>query len=235
MILDLKMSRKLVLTPSSARSTTAVLGTPPRPVAQRLTVAYSEVAAGCFGEAAASLVQQRLAAQKPPSVSELAACQTFHQYDVDCDGYLSLPEMGKLLRDQGAAMDYQHAAGNMRRLTNSGEHGISLQCFLELFQSQNEKTHGYSETEINTLQKVFDQYDVNQSGRLEAKEYSRFLEDIGRAPRTKQVSESLGGLLASCRSTGTLAPLSFDEFIVLARRIDDEDGDSDRDEFFRRG
>lgn len=221
--------------PSTARSTIAEAGSPPRKIAQRLGVAYGEVAAGCYGKAAAAWLQQRLQDQDPPSVLELGACETFHEYDANGDGELSLPELGRLMHDQGAAMNYQSALRAVEEATKTGDRAISLQGFVEMIKSHHAKSHGFSGPEIEQLRDLFHKYDRNSSGKLEAPEYSRFFNDVGRTPRTKHQSRRLGALVATCRASGTIGPICFDEFVKLARLLDDETLGADRDCFFAHG
>merc|ERR1711879_736813 len=80
------------------------------------------------------------------------------------------------------------------------------------------------------LRKVFDAYDTNNTGELECAEFSSLLSDYGRVPRTRQESEELAALVYSCRASGAPGPLSFPEFVLLARRLDDMDVDAQSDD-----
>merc|ERR1712072_828698 len=94
------------------------------------------------------------------------------------------------------------------------EHTSALRC-------------GYSESEVEELRAVFDAYDKKHSGLLEAREYSALFADLGLAPKTKQESEALGALIASCRKESTIGPVQFTEFLALARSIDGENESQD--------
>lgn len=191
---------------------------------------YAELANGCGGPAAASWIARSLQQGKAPSIREIHACQAFCSYDVDRDGQLSLAEFGQLLRDQNVAVNHDGAIRALEMVAGPGEKGLRLENFLALIKESVGVQQGYSEREVKTLQEVFDAYDANSSGFLEAREYSALFADLGMAPTTKQASQSLGELIASCRADSKPGPVNFTEFLALARRID---GDFESETFFR--
>lgn len=155
-----------------------------------------------------------------PSLEEIHACHAFCRYDVDGDGKLSWSEFGRLLQDQGLPVDLKQAIEALELVAGSGAQGLQLEGFLQLIAHATEARYGYSDSEFCVLRDVFDAYDANSSGFLEAQEYSVLFVDLGLGPSTKHESESLGSLIASCRKDSKLGPVDFTEFLLLARKID---------------
>jgi len=216
--------------PASARSHIATAGSPTRPAVMTLAKQYAELSSGFAGPAAAAWIWRSLQQGKAPSIREIQACQAFCSYDVDGDGQLSLSEFGQLLHDQNLAVDYDEAIQALEKVAGPGERGLQLESFLGLIEESVEEQQGYSGSEVLTLQAVFDAYDANSSGYLEAREYSALFSDLGLAPSSRQESQSLGDLIASCRPDSKPGPINFTQFLSLARRID---GDFDAETFFR--
>jgi len=165
-------------------------------------------------------MEKSLRLGKRPSPEEIHACHAFFRYDVDDDGQLSFTEFGRLLQDQGLPVDLKQAIEALEVVAGSGAQGLQLEGFLQLIARAAEARCGFSESEIRVLRDVFDAYDTNCSGFLEAREYSALFADLGLAPSTKQESESLGSLIASCKKDSKLGPVDFKEFLALARKID---------------
>lgn len=165
-------------------------------------------------------MERSLQLGKTPSLEEIHACHAFCRYDVDCDGLLKISEFGRLLQDQGLPVDLKQAIEALELVAGPGAQGLQLEGFLQLIAHATETRHGYSEDEFRVLRDVFDAYDANYSGFLEAQEYSALFVDLGLGPSTKHESKSLGSLIASCRKDSKLGPVDFMEFLLLARKID---------------
>lgn len=165
-------------------------------------------------------MEKSLRLGKRPRLEEIHACHAFFRYDLDGDGQLSFTEFGRLLQDQGLPVDFKQAIEALELVAGSGAQGLQLEGFLELIARASEARHGYSESEFRVLRDVFDAYDKNSSGFLEAQEYSSLFADLGLGPSTKQESETLGSLIASCKKDSKLGPVDFTEFLALARKID---------------
>jgi len=135
------------------------------------------------------------------------ACKLFQRH-VGPVHHLGVAELGNLLREHGIEMDL-----------NMPDTSIDLGSFRE-FIAASERCRGYSMDMRAVLRGVFESYDINRSGLLEPTEYSRLLEDYGRTPRNLQESKDLGALIASCRESGIVGALCFDEFLVLACKLD---------------
>lgn len=206
----------------SARSTVACKGTPTSLEAIELNSCYAEVAKGCLGHTTAQWLAERLTEGEPPVVEELEACLTFSSYDQDGDGRLSVLELGTMLRDQGMqSLDYRSAQKALELTASPGAKGLRLEGFLRLLKFQKDNHMGYSDQELTLLRDVFHAYDVNKSGSLETLEISELLADMGRAPQSREEAEELKAAVASCRLARVPGPISFKEFLCLARKLDD--------------
>lgn len=159
----------------------------------------------------------------PSPIKDLAKC-AFASYDADGDGKLSPNEFGLLLRDAGFDVEDCAAAREAVELVaGPGELSLGFESFSRLLAYDVKKNFGYTEEGVSVLGDLFGQYDMNESGCLEVLEYSSFLEDFGFAPHTKEASQKLGTILASCRDDGQLGPLSFDEFVRLVTVLGHEE------------
>lgn len=184
------------------------------------------MAAGQSGSVAADWLRRRLAVCEPPTLEELQACEAFVKYDTNRDGQLSLQEFGELILERGLATDHGEARKVIDAATGEGEESVDVEGYVRFSANIKSRLHGYSRDETLLMQSVFDQYDKNRSGLLEASEYTALLTDLGRVPRTRQDSEHLGTLIAACRQDGSLGPMRFDEFLALAWRIDNDDNEN---------
>lgn len=150
----------------------------------------------------------------PSSIKDLAK-RAFESYDADEDGRLNPEEFAALLRDVGFDLDSAAAQEAVELVAGPGEQSIGFESFSRLLAHDVKKNFGYTKEEIFSLRELFYRYDMNDSGRLEVLEYSSLLEDLGFVPHTKEASQKLGDIIASCRDDGQLGPLNFDEFIRL--------------------
>lgn len=206
----------------SARSNAACKGTPTSLEAIELNSCYAEVARGCLGHSTAQWLAERLTQGEPPATEELEACLTFSSYDQDGDGRLSVLELGTMLRDQGMQiLDYRSAQKALELTASPGAKGLRLDGFLRLLKLQKDNHMGYSDQQVTLLRDVFHAYDVNKSGSLETLEISELFADLGRAPQTREEAEELKAAVASCRAARIPGPISFKEFLCLARKLDD--------------
>eukprot|EP00930_Biecheleria_cincta_P062363 TRINITY_DN47846_c0_g1_i1.p1 TRINITY_DN47846_c0_g1~~TRINITY_DN47846_c0_g1_i1.p1 ORF type:complete len:630 (-),score=82.14 TRINITY_DN47846_c0_g1_i1:125-2014(-) len=206
----------------SARSDIACKGTPTGLEAIELNSCYAEVAKGCLGHSTAQWLADRLTQGEPPAAEELEACLTFSSYDQDGDGRLSVLELGTMLRDQGMqSLDYRSAQKAIELTASPGAKGLRLDGFLRLLKFQKDSHMGYSEQQLTLLRDVFDAYDVNKTGSLETLEISELFADLGRAPETREEAEELKAAIASCRVSRVPGPVTFKEFLCLARKLDD--------------
>ncbi|CAE8666199.1 unnamed protein product [Polarella glacialis] len=166
----------------------------------------------------------KLSSGEAPDTFELWAVETFRQWDKDGDGKLSVLELGTMLRSQGIHLDYEAARRALELVAGPGATGLRLSGFLKLVAQPRATAtvhvHGCSEDRVSLLQRVFAAYDTNRTGRLETVEVSTLLSDLGRVPRTRSESQELSLLIASCRKDELPGPLSFDEFLLLARLLD---------------
>ncbi|CAE8612049.1 unnamed protein product [Polarella glacialis] len=166
----------------------------------------------------------KLSSGEAPDTFELWAVETFRQWDKDGDGKLSVLELGTMLRSQGIHLDYEAARRALELVAGPGATGLRLSGFLKLVAQPRATAtvhvHGCSEDRVSLLQRVFAAYDTNRTGRLETVEVSALLSDLGRVPRTRSESQELSLLIASCRKDELPGPLSFDEFLLLARLLD---------------
>lgn len=152
-----------------------------------------------------------------------AVRMVFDRYDVDRDGTLGVVEFGALLCDNQVDVDYATACQAVELVAGPAAKGVSFEGFRALIaHAKNEQEERLEDDTSSLLRDVFDAYDMNRSGRLEVGEYARLLADLGRAPKTKRESEELGELIASCRNAGAPGPLSFQEFLEFAWRIESE-------------
>merc|ERR1712093_820237 len=78
---------------------------------------------------------------------------------------------------------------------------------------------GYSKEQADVLRGVFDAYDVNHSGVLEATELGYLLQDVGQAPTTFQEQEKLHLILKKILG-GSLRPLEFRDFLEFAKILE---------------
>jgi len=186
----------------------------------------------CLREGWATVLQvasvQGLGNLSPADVQD--ANHAFSAYDTNGSGTLDVAQFGALLLDQGIELDYKSACQAVETVAGFGERTVDFEAFLRLVDhtkadkaETREKLRGYSEDQAEILQSVFDAYDRNKSGLLETVEYSALLADLGRVPRDSEEQKHLAELIAKCRG-GDLGPLNFQEFLALARCVDQEDG-----------
>eukprot|EP00746_Dinoflagellata_sp_MGD_P163484 gnl/MRDRNA2_/MRDRNA2_91539_c0_seq1.p1 gnl/MRDRNA2_/MRDRNA2_91539_c0~~gnl/MRDRNA2_/MRDRNA2_91539_c0_seq1.p1 ORF type:complete len:743 (-),score=154.81 gnl/MRDRNA2_/MRDRNA2_91539_c0_seq1:386-2614(-) len=151
---------------------------------------------------------------------------TFTKYDEDHNGWLSVLEFGKFLQDQGMEVDVSEVKEAVAMVAPNGHGSVDLDSFTQLvahgLQAQalrEEQTCGYSKEEAEALRKVFDSYDVNHTGVLEASEIGTMLQDMGQAPRSHEEQEELRNVLQGITG-GSLRPLRFREFLELAKILE---------------
>jgi len=165
----------------------------------------------------------------------------FSKYDRDGDGKLSMVELGTMLREQGHKLDYASAERAMELAAGAGAKELSLEGFLNMMERHATRSCGYAEHQKDLLRQVFHAYDTNRSGSLEVREISALLSDLGRAPQSREEAEDMKKLIAECRPDALAGPVCFDEFLHLARRLDDldalslEEGKIVPDQSFLRG
>jgi Ca2+-binding EF-hand superfamily protein len=151
---------------------------------------------------------------------------TFTKYDEDHNGRLSVLEFGKFLQDQGMEVDVSEVKKAVAMVAPEGQGGIDLDSFTQLvahgLQAQalrEEQTCGYSQEEADVLRAVFDGYDVNHSGVLEASEIGTLLQDMGQAPKSLAEQEEFRNVLQKIVG-GKPRPLRFREFLELAKILE---------------
>jgi Ca2+-binding EF-hand superfamily protein len=154
----------------------------------------------------------------------------FKQYDEDSNGQLNVLEFGKFLQDQGMEIeisDLKEAVAMVAPAASpEGRSGIDLNSFKELIahglkaeELREEQYCGYSQEDADVLRGVFDAYDANHTGVLEAAEIGNLLEDMGQAPQSLKEQEALRAVLERIVG-GTLRPLRFREFLELAKILE---------------
>jgi len=150
----------------------------------------------------------------------------FDQYDENSDGWLSVSEFEKFLKDNGMNVEASDVEEAVAMVAPEGCSGIDLPSFTLLvahgFQVKalrEEQYCGYSKEQADVLQEVFDAYDVNHTGVLEAAELGSLLQDIGQAPKTFSEQEKLRATLEKIIG-GSLKPLRFREFLELAKILE---------------
>lgn len=165
-----------------------------------------------------------------------AVTSTFQQYDEDSNGRLSVSEFHKLLKDQGIAIDIPDVQEAISKANPEGSYSllaspsikdsIDLAAFTELVAHgiraeslREQQYHGYSKEEAEVLQGVFDAYDGNHTGVLEAAELGNLLQDIGQAPKTFAEQEELRSALESILG-GSLRPLRFQDFLEFVKVLE---------------
>lgn len=150
-----------------------------------------------------------------PSPMRSLARRTFASYDVDGDGRLGFGEFGSLLRDTGLDVDYAKACQAVELIAGPGERSFGFDTFSRLLAADVKKHVGYTNEAVASLRYSFSKYNRNGSGKLDVLEYSRFLEDLGYVPHTKEESQKLGDIIASCREDGKPGALDFESFMKL--------------------
>jgi Ca2+-binding EF-hand superfamily protein len=149
----------------------------------------------------------------------LLSADTFHYYDMVHNGELCVGELGAMLRYNGMRVDYTGASRVMELIGGPGVQSIRQEDFARCVLRLVQKRRGSGGEAAEVLRCVFRSYDADKSGLLEVPEYTQFLSDVGHAPKTKEEWEDQGFLVASCRRDGCCGPLNFQEFIILARKI----------------
>eukprot|EP00933_Yihiella_yeosuensis_P081421 TRINITY_DN95027_c0_g1_i1.p1 TRINITY_DN95027_c0_g1~~TRINITY_DN95027_c0_g1_i1.p1 ORF type:complete len:544 (+),score=88.34 TRINITY_DN95027_c0_g1_i1:71-1702(+) len=206
---------------NSARSDVAVAGTPTSGQVMLLNECYAEVKAGGMGPALSSWLSVKLENGEAPSILDLESCMAFSEYDENGDGKLSCLEMGTMLREHGLDVSYADTQKAIEMVAGPGESTVSIESYLELVHKRVEANRGYREDEMKLLKQVFDAYDRNNSERLDPFEISDLLRDLGCPVKSPDDSQELRAKLCVCCKEGVPGPLSFDEFVHLARLIDD--------------
>jgi len=151
---------------------------------------------------------------------------TFSQYDEDHNGWLSVLEFGKFLEDQGMEVDISDMEDAVLMVAPEGKNGVDLDSFTQLLAHglqaeafREEQYCGYSTEDAAVLRGVFDAYDVNHNGVLDAAEIGILLQDMGQAPQSHSEQEALRNVLEKIVG-GSLRPLRFREFLELAKILE---------------
>lgn len=156
---------------------------------------------------------------QPVCFGGLFSQEVLSHYDVDKDGRLSAEELGSMLRDQGMCLDYSGAARVLGLIAGSSVKSVGFEEFGNCVMRMVEKRRGSGGEAIEVLRCAFRSYDANKSGLLEVPEYTQLLNHLGRRPHTEEEWAQQGAAVASCRWDTVPGPLNFDEFVVLARKI----------------
>jgi len=156
---------------------------------------------------------------QPVFLGGLFSEEVFKHYDVDRDGLLCAAELGSLLRDHGMCLDYSGASRILELIAGSGARGINAKDFPRSVMHVVEKRRGSGGEAAEVLQCVFGSYDANKSGMLEVPEYTLLLNHLGRRPKKDHEWADQNLLVSSCRRDASPGPLTFQEFVVLARKI----------------
>jgi len=155
---------------------------------------------------------------------------TFTQYDEDSNGKLSVEEFQKFLGDQGIAIDIPDVQQAVAMIGHSSllasPNSVDLASFTELVAHglraealREEANCGYSTEDVGVLRRVFDAYDVNNTGVMEAAELGNLLQDMGQAPQTFSEQENLRAVLERILG-GHLRPLRFRDFLELSKILE---------------
>lgn len=153
---------------------------------------------------------------------------TFTQYDEDGNGRLTILEFSKFLEDQGMTdFRYSDLEEAVAMVVPEGSTSIDLASFKQLIARglrdealREEQLCGYSQEDADVLRKVFNAYDANHSGALEAAEVGNLLQDMGQAPNSLSEQEELRAVLERIVG-GNLRPLRFREFLELAKILEE--------------
>lgn len=178
-------------------------------------------------------MRMQMDANSIPAENRQDVTSTFAQYDEDNNGRLSVSEFHKLLNDQGIVIDIADVEETVAMLVSKGSSsflssptGVDLASFSELVAHgvraqalRDQQFRGYSKEEADTLRGVFDAYDVNHSGVIEASELGNLLQDIGQAPQTFSEQEELHRVLKRILG-GSLRPLQFRDFLYFAKILE---------------
>lgn len=138
-------------------------------------------------------------------------------YDVDDNGRLGAGELGSMLRHNGMCLDYVGSNRVLEMIAGAGVQSISCKDFPSCVLRLVEKRRGTAGEAAEVLQCVFRSYVEQSTGTIVS--HSRLLADLGRKPKTKEEWEDQSALVASCRAEAVSGPLSFQEFIVLMRKV----------------
>lgn len=155
---------------------------------------------------------------------------TFTQYDEDSNGKLSVEEFQKFLGDQGITIDIPDVQQAVAMIGHSSllasPNSVDLASFTELVAHglraealREEANCGYPKEEVDVLRRVFDAYDGNNTGVMEAAELGNLLQDMGQAPQTFSEQENLRAVLERILG-GHLRPLRFRDFLELSKILE---------------
>jgi len=151
---------------------------------------------------------------------------TFTRYDEDGNGRLSVLEFGQFLQDQGMTVEDLDVKEVVEMVAPEGQASVDFASFKQLVAHglqadalREEQYCGYSKEDADVLRGVFDAYDVNHSGVLDAPELGNLLQDMGQAPNSFSEQEKLRAVLERIVG-GSLRPLRFREFLELAKILE---------------
>lgn len=151
---------------------------------------------------------------------------TFTRYDEDGNGRLSVLEFGQFLQDQGMTVEDLDVKEVVEMVAPEGQTSVDFASFKQLVAHglhadalREEQYCGYSKEDADVLRGVFDAYDVNHSGVLDAPELGNLLQDMGQAPNSFSEQEKLRAVLERIVG-GSLRPLRFREFLELAKILE---------------
>lgn len=119
------------------------------------------------------------------AVTQIAGCleETFEKIDVDKDGLLSIQEMKDLLLsiDPRAHPDSAQVKAGMKRIARTGDGNfVNFQDFKKWYMT--------SEIRItNQVHRIFDEFDKNKNGFLEANEIKNVLRSLGHKPDDDEI------------------------------------------------
>jgi hypothetical protein len=127
------------------------------------------------------------------------------------------------LRDQGLDVTYKEAIEAIQIANGQAGSAVDLDSFKQLLthayreeKVASERRQGFSASDADFLQAIFDKYDVNHNHKLEGIELAKFLEDTNHAPKDAEDQLALRRQLEQVRG-GVLGPLSFKHFLALVR------------------
>jgi len=116
--------------------------------------------------------------------------ETFKRLDKDNDGKINIKEVQELLQSLGVKSDSSAIKTSLRRINRSGDEEITFDAFKRWYLA--------SEARIEAeMQRVFDKFDADKNGFIQADELANVLKAMGHKPTDQDIADLMKELVTT--------------------------------------
>eukprot|EP00403_Amphidinium_massartii_P006199 CAMPEP_0178382308 /NCGR_PEP_ID=MMETSP0689_2-20121128/6427_1 /TAXON_ID=160604 /ORGANISM="Amphidinium massartii, Strain CS-259" /LENGTH=1166 /DNA_ID=CAMNT_0020002509 /DNA_START=59 /DNA_END=3559 /DNA_ORIENTATION=- len=141
----------------------------------------------------------------------------FANYDPDDSGSIDLSELKELLRTMGLTPLQKVLKKVIAQVDNDGNEELCFDEFVSLM-GLLRRTEGFSDEEVHVFEDVFERFDEDKSGEIDALEIINVLRSMGHDPTLEETHH----LIAQCDANES-GGLDFREFLHLMRMWREEE------------